>query len=237
VILNAEKNSDLYIDQSNIYNKMDFGRVDQTWFVKLMRVLGPGGSPDAVEAVFKNISFIVFNYDRCVEHFLANALSALYAIERDAAVNIVKKITIIHPYGTIGDLDRIPFGGDRYNAPATLSLAQRIKTYAERFEEGDELERIHHEMHNAACVVFLGFSYLEQNMALLKPTNPMDDKTVLGTAVGMSPNDRDVVTADILKMFGDAQSHNMRSGKRILIDTGVKCAQLFDSYARTLNAA
>jgi hypothetical protein len=237
VILNAEKDSDLYINQSNIYNKLDFGKVDQTWFVKLMRVLGPGGSPDTVEAVFKNLSFIVFNYDRCLEHFLANAISALYSIEREASVEIVKKITIIHPYGTIGELDRVPFGGDQYNAPSVLPLAKRIKTYAEQFEEPDELQRMHHEMHNAACIVFLGLSYLEQNMKLLKPTNPMDDKTVLGTAFGMSPNDRDVVTREILKMFAEPQASNMRSGKRVLIDTGTKCAQLFDSYARTLNAA
>jgi hypothetical protein len=237
VILNAEKNSDLYINQSNIYNKLDFNKVDQTWFVKLMRVLGPGGGPDTVDAVFKNLSFIVFNYDRCLEHFLANAISALYSIEREAAVEIVKKITIIHPYGTIGELDRVPFGGDQYNAPSVLPLAKRIKTYAEQFEDPDELQRMHNEMHNAACIVFLGFSYLEQNMKLLKPTNPMDDKTVLGTAFGMSPNDRDVVTRDILKMFAEPQAANMRNGKRVLIDTGAKCAQLFDSYARTLNAA
>jgi hypothetical protein len=235
-ILQAEKDSNLRIDSSNIYNKLDFTKVDQTWFVKLMRVLGPGGSPDTVEAVFKNVSFIVFNYDRCLEHFLANALSALYGIEREAAVEIVKKITIIHPYGTIGDLERIPFGGDHYNPQAVLPLAKRIKTYTERFEEADELERIHREMHNAACIVFLGFSYLEQNMVLLKPTNPMDEKTVLGTAFGMSPNDRDVVARDIQKMFAEPQGANMRSTNRILIDTGTKCAQLFDSYARTLNA-
>ena len=73
-------------------------------------------------------------------------------------------------------------------------------------------------------------------MALIKPANPMDDKTVLGTAYRMSTNDRDVVASDILKMFGDAQRHNMRNGKRILIDSDV-IAQLFDSCARTLNAA
>jgi hypothetical protein len=53
----------------------------------------------------------------------------------------------------------------------------------------------------------------------------------------MSPNDRDVVASDILRMFAEPQGNNMRSGKRVLIDTGAKCAQLFDAYARTLNAA
>jgi hypothetical protein len=236
-ILQAEKESTLRVDPTNIYNKMDFSRIEQTWFVKLIRVLGPGGSPEAVEAVFKNISFIVFNYDRCIEHFLENALSALYAIERNVAAEIVKKITIIHPYGTIGELDKLPFGGDGYNTPAALSLAKRIKTYTERFEEGDELERIRHAMHNADCIVFLGYSYLEQNMALLKPEDLMDAKTVLGTAYKMSSNDRDVVADDMLKMFGEPQKANMRNSRRIILDTDATCSHLFDSYARTLNAA
>jgi hypothetical protein len=237
VILQAEKGSDLYIDRSNFYNKMDFTKVEQTWFLKLMRVLGPGGNPESVDTVFKNISFIIFNYDRCVEHFLTHALSALYGITREAAEAVVNKITIIHPYGTIGELDKLPFGGDPNNAPDVLPLSKRIKTYAERFEEGEELERIHHEMHNAACIVFLGYSYLEQNMALLKPKNPMDYKTVLGTAYKMSSSDRDVVAGDILKMFAEPQSHNMRNGKRVILDIDATCSQLFDSYARTLNAA
>jgi hypothetical protein len=237
VILEAEKASALYVNPSNIYNKLDNAKVELTWFVKLMRVLGPGGSPDAVESVFKNIAFITFNYDRCIEHFLAHALSALYGITRKDAEAIVKNITIIHPYGKIGELDVLPFGGDPNNAPNLFPLAERIKTYAEQFEQGDTLSRMHDEMHNAARIVFLGFSYLEQNMTLLRPANPMDAKTVLGTALGLSDNDRDVVTSEILAMFGASQSHGMRAEKRILIDNEIKCAQLFDSYARTLNAA
>jgi hypothetical protein len=237
VILQAEKDSNLHIDRPNLNKKMDFNKVEQTWFVKLMRVLGPGGTPESVEATFKNISFVVFNYDRCVEHFLAHALSTLYGITRVAAEAIVKKITIIHPYGTIGELDTLPFGGDSNNAPDVLPLAKRIKTYTERFEEVHELERIHREMHNAACLVFLGFSYLEQNMTLLKPANPMDEKTVLGTAYKMSSNDRDVVASDIVKMFAEPQGANMRGTRRVLIDPDITCSQLFDSYARTLNAA
>jgi hypothetical protein len=237
VILQAERDSNLYIDTSNIYNKLAFDTVEETWFVKLMRVLGPGGTPQSADAIFKNISFIVFNYDRCLEHFLANALADLYGITAEDAVEIVNKITIIHPYGKIAGLEKLPFGGHPNNTPSFFALTSGIKTYTERYEEGEELEKIHREMHNAACIVFLGFSYLEQNMALLKPTNPMDEKTVLGTAFGMYPTDRDVVVTDILKMFGDIQRQTMRTRGQIVIDTEATCAKLFNHYARTLNAA
>lgn len=237
VILQAEKDSDLYVSPSNIYNKLDFAKVEQTWFVKLMRVLGPGGSPTSVESVFRNIAFITFNYDRCLEHFLAHALSALYGISRKDAETIVKRITIIHPYGTVGDLDTVPFGDDPNNTPDLFPLAQRIKTYAERFEEGEELTRMREEMHNAACIVFLGFSYLEQNMTLLRPPNPLDEKIVLGTAYKLSDSDRDVVTSEILQMFVQPLTSNMANGKRVVLNNQITCSQLFDSYARTLNAA
>ena len=114
--------------------------------------------------------------------------------------------------------------------PPLLPLTKRIKTYAEQFEQGDDLERIHREIHNAACVVFLGFAYHEANMALLKPKNSLDQKTVLGTAYKMSTNDRDVVAGDILSMFAEPQKTNMRTGRRIMIDPDVTCSQLFDSW-------
>jgi hypothetical protein len=237
VILAAEQESALYVNPSNINNKLDSAKVEQAWFVKLMRVLGSGGRPDSVESIFKNIAFITFNYDRCIEHFFAYALSALYGITRKDAEEIVKKITIIHPYGKIGELDALPFGGDPNNSPSLFPLAERIKTYAEQFEEGEDLIKMRDEMHNAACIVFLGFSYLEQNMTLLRPPNPMDVKTVLGTAYKLSSSDSAVVTREILGMFGEPQAHEMRQGQRILIDNAITCSQLFDTYARTLNAA
>jgi hypothetical protein len=52
-ILEAEKNSKLFVDQSNFYNKLDFGSIEGTWFLKLMRVLGPGGSPAEVAKGFR----------------------------------------------------------------------------------------------------------------------------------------------------------------------------------------
>jgi hypothetical protein len=231
-IVQAEKNSDLFVNPSNIYNKLGFSKLEQTWFVKLMRVLGPGGTPDSIESIFKTVAFITFNYDRCIEHFLTHAISALYGITKQAAEVIVAKITIIHPYGKIGELATTPFGGDPNRSPDLFPLASRIKTYTEQSANPEDLAKMHDEMHNAACIVFLGFSYLEQNMALLRPTNPLDQKTVLGTAY----NNRDVVSGEILAMFGEPQRSNMRTGKRIIIDNKIKCSQLFDSYARTLNA-
>ena len=43
-----------------------------TWLVKFMYMLGRGVPKENVREIFDNVSFIVFNYDRCVEFFLRN---------------------------------------------------------------------------------------------------------------------------------------------------------------------
>ena len=236
-ILEAERNSKLFVDQSNVNNKMDFSKIEGTWFLKLMRVLGPGGSPAEVAKIFESLAFIVFNYDRCVEHFLAHALKALYGIALQEAQKIVKTVTIIHPYGKIGELDRgVPFGGDGRSGEDCFHLADFIKTYTEQMEEGITLAQIRSEVERAACIVFLGFSYLEQNMTLLRPQEKIDRKPIFGTAYGMSTNDRDVVKEQILNMFTDAHRELALRLKLVELNTEIRCAQLFDYYARSLNA-
>jgi hypothetical protein len=49
----------------------------------------------------------------------------------------------------------------------------------------------------AERLVFLGFAYGEQNMALLKPPKPMKRIRVYGTALGLSKSDREVVATKI----------------------------------------
>lgn len=115
-ILQAEKSSKLYVDQSNIYNKLDYSRIDDTWYMKFIRLLGRANSLANAATIFDNIAFIVFNYDSCIEHFLINALQQLYGISREDAAKTINRLTIIHPYGMVGLLDSgVPFGGDQYN--------------------------------------------------------------------------------------------------------------------------
>lgn len=234
-VLEAEKNSALFVDQSNIYNKLDFAKVEDTWFVKLMRVLGPDVPVEHVESLFNDVTFIVFNYDRCLEHFLTHALQALYGIAAEAAKTIVASVPIVHPYGTVGELDWVPFGGDSYNDPNYFQLASRIKTYTEQIEEGGIVDTMHEMMQNAECIVFLGFAYGEQNMDLLKPTKTIERKPVFGTAYGLSKSDREAVSRRILRMMKQPPAQTIYTDNLVELGIDVKCARLFDEYARSLN--
>src|SRR3989442_11501345 len=62
-ILEKERQSKLYVDPSNIYNTIDIGSIQKTWYVAFLRMLQV---PKAeLGKLFENLTIICFNYDRC----------------------------------------------------------------------------------------------------------------------------------------------------------------------------
>jgi len=165
-VLDAEHNSKLYFERHKENSSFDPDKFADTWFAKFIYMLGRGIPRENVAEIFENVSFIIFNYDRCVEHFLENALQRLYALNDQGAISIVADLQIIHPYGQVGTLREVPFGASRANYDI---IAQGIKTYTEQIAAADVMEELAGEVSRAACIVFLGFAYHSQNMRLLKP--------------------------------------------------------------------
>jgi hypothetical protein len=54
-----------------------------------MYMLARGIDRADVPQIFDNVSFVIFYYDRCVEHFLYNALQRLYSIREGEAADIL----------------------------------------------------------------------------------------------------------------------------------------------------
>jgi hypothetical protein len=205
-ILEAERASKLYYDRSNIYNKMNLSMAEGTWLIKFVRMLGRGIPVDTVETLFDNVAFIVFNYDRCIEHFLFIALKQLFNLDDRRASNIMTRLTIVHPYGMVApaeylDYDGIPFGGPLHGEPQYVNLGQRIKTYTEQREGGEEMEAIRNEVQRADKIVFLGFAFHDQNIQLLKPNEGIGHKEIIGSAFGMSDSDINIVRAHLITFF------------------------------------
>jgi hypothetical protein len=163
-VLEAEHGSKLYFDRnSGTGAAFDPSRLADTWFVKFMHMLSRGIPRENVREIFEGLSFINFNYDRCVEFFLANALQKLHGISEDEAADILTDLQIIHPYGVV---EKVPFGATSANY---LELAAGIKTYTEQLGEQDVTQGIKNEIQRAECIVFLGFAYHRQNMQILTP--------------------------------------------------------------------
>jgi hypothetical protein len=234
-VLEAERHSRLYFDPNDA--AFNPASIADTWLIKFMHMLGRGVPKENARQTFDKVSFVIFNYDRCVEHFLLHSLQKLYGIFDREASAILDDVSahIIHPYGTIGELQTLPFGGgggSRFSANY-IELAKGIKTYTEQKGASDLSSMIDSEMQMAECIVFLGFAYHSQNMGLIAPSKPMPHKPVFGTAYGLSESDTDVVSNQIAQFFTPNMSRQMRS-EIIRLEKKLKSADLFDYYGKSL---
>jgi hypothetical protein len=233
-VLEAERKSKLYFNASSGVETFNPDGCANTWFVKFMHALGRGIPKENVREVFDHVAFIVFNYDRCIEHFLLHSLQKLYGIPQQEASEILSNLHVIHPYGTIGEIERLPFGGSGDQLRADyVTLSDRIKTYTEQIGASDLLGNLQEEVQRADCIVFLGFAYHSQNMRLLRPPTAMRQKSVFGTAYGMSDADTDVISHQIAEFF----TPNMTSKTRSLVirlERNLTGAGLFDNYTKSL---
>ncbi len=206
-ILEAERASPLYYDQGNIYNIPAFGRMGDTWFILFWSLLVSGIELATVHEMFRNVAFIVFNYDRCVEQFLSEALKSYFFLDDATVMEVLATVDIFHPYGTIGDHPLWRRGGVMFGAEPSASqlkqIAQRVKTFTERIEEGEELRRMRDSLAAASRLVFLGFGYHDPNMRLLRPETATNASTVFGTAKGFSEADLSIVRGLVRTLISD----------------------------------
>jgi hypothetical protein len=243
-VIKAERDSSLYFDKSNIYNRIPISNFENTWIVKFMRMLGRGLRVEDKEKIFRNVAFIVFNYDRCLEHFLVHALRQFYAIDENTAASILKTLTIIHPYGLAAPF-KTHDGAQGYHyaaeghgfVPDYWSLSDGIRTYSEQMTDASELQKIHQEINEAQRIVFLGFGFHDQNLGLLAPPGGMERKQIFATAKGMSDSDVSLVRAQLIRFFTpNAQMLVNSLPDMIQIRSDLTCTELFDSYNKSLPA-
>lgn len=239
-ILEAERSSKLFFDKSNIYNKFNFSKIEGTWLIKLMRVLGRGVPPQQAKSMFKNVSFVVFNYDRCIEHFFFTALKQFYNFTDPQAAEVVQELRIFHPYGRVAPLPHEDRGGIEYGGSADrlsaqyVKLSSSIRSYTEQVDDGDEIALIRAEVQAAEKIVFLGFAFHDQNMSLLKPLAELGRKHIYGTAYNMSSSDVDVVKSQLTSYFNQRERQTIEN--KIFLESAHKCADIFDFYGKSLPA-
>ncbi|MEQ9242421.1 hypothetical protein [Roseovarius indicus] len=177
--------------------RMEFSRLRDTWLVPFYREFRGGVSKDYFEDRLEDSTFIIFNYDRCFEHFMINALMEYDQYSLTDAFEVFKKIKIIHPYGKIGELEwqsdcesGVAFGA-MDDIETAIKNYSRIRTFMETSER-EPGEEVLQEVQSAQNLVFLGFGYAEQNLDLLGKNkdltrNSGDRRRVLGTCYGLSP--------------------------------------------------
>jgi len=218
-ILDAEKGSTLYVNRDNVNNTINFPSLEKSWYIPFFQLLTENCSAEDLEERFKSIALIVFNYDRCVEHFLKHAIQNYYRIPQTEAEALVSSIEIYHPYGSIGNLpwmerhNSMDFGAEP-NGAQLLELSGQIKTFTEGTDpNSSEILAIRQHMAAAERVVFIGFAFHKLNMELITPDNlkgiNTSDISCYATTYGISESDKNVINEQIDALYETTINKNM----------------------------
>jgi hypothetical protein len=168
---------------------METGRVADDagkngWIEQMFSMAIAGVKQGDLRHAFDNITFVNFNYDRCLEHYLFWSLQRV-GVPEGTAAEIINGLSVIRPYGTLGSVMREPgslsFGNTHQTA--AFDALTRIRTFTES-EALHDKEHLRRAMSEAKMFIFLGFGFHQQNLELLSTleTVPVrDDVQALAT--------------------------------------------------------
>jgi hypothetical protein len=227
-ILEHEKRSALVVQKGHEFR--DATKVNGSWLRDFMyglqeRIVVNENLGD----IFKHLTIVNFNYDRCVEHFLFHAIQAWSLKNEQEVAELMKVLNIYHPYGSVGDLpwqsrEGIEFGAETDEfGRLLLKSSSRIRTFNEEVEDSTKIEEIQSAMSNANRVIFLGFHFHQQNVDLITPPNAQSGTaSAYATAYNRSAHDKRFIYQQILKM-----------GMRECLIDDWDCTRLFSEFGTT----
>ena len=201
-ILEAERDSHLYFKKTHIDDSINFQAVGNTWYVGFYQLISQGVTKKHLDLLFSNVTLVIFNYDRCIEHFLAHAIAQNYHTSIHEARELVKQLVIYRPYGSVGAYfgaaaDVVEFGNTTQNIKLDKIIAT-LRTYTEQIEDSKSLNAIREAIFEASVLVFLGNAFHPTNMKLLTvQKNDQVHKRFYFTRKGISDNDLNVVRATL----------------------------------------
>jgi hypothetical protein len=238
-ILSAEKKSKLFLDPQSGNRSPNFKRLHDTWYSSFMQLLTEGCRANQLEERLSLIAMIIFNYDRCIEHFLYHSLQTFYGISEKEAARLLGCIQIYHPYGTVGLLpwqsgDTVEFGYEP-GASKLLSLAPQIKTFTEGTDPtSSEVASIRQKVMEAPIILFLGFGFHNINLDLIRPPTLEVERVtrykLFATAFGMSSSNCEIITRQLHELCGRA-----RRPTKPQVRHDLTCHQLFKEYSKSLS--
>lgn len=233
-ILKAEANSKLSGLGTNVQRRrqLSLEAVDRCWLHQLLNLLAPGVRAGERDTIFANLMIINFNYDRCIEVYLHAATQRLFGIDEQAASNLLTRLQIVHPYGTLGPLpwqagsqSAVPFG-DEIDYADLKNIAQRIKTFTEQSHDEDERSTWREAIRDCSKLVFLGFAFHKQNVELIRSAKPPEAKyrSVHAYATAFGASDA------IQQLFKSRMGEIKATGHGATETVPVGCAKFMTDY-------
>ena len=237
-ILKAERASKLFVDPGNIYNRLKFGKIEDTWFNAFFQLLALNAQLEDLHERLSRVTVVSFNYDRTLEHFLHQAVQNYYGCSSEEAAKVLSSLVILHPYGSVGSLPwqqsntiAVPYGGE-LGSSALLSVASTLRTFTEGTNSKDsQIKDIRASVFDAETIVFLGFAYHELNLEVLFGPGSVEPvrylKQVYGTAKGLSESNKKAIALELANL-------GRYDASQITLRRELSAAELFPEYSRSL---
>jgi hypothetical protein len=204
-IIEAERNSSMFIARGQ---RLNYDNLASSWYVSFFKMRTRGINKSNLDSIFNGLSFVSFNYGRCLEFFLLNALQQSYGIDASKAADICNTAIIFHPYGVVGALPHqnknifVPFGGDEM-VNNCVDLAKQIRKYTEDVSVDSRINSIKDAICKARVVVFLGFGFCPQNIDILAKSVKAGSmpKDIFATGYGISIKNTKQYSENLAKRF------------------------------------
>ena len=203
--------------------------IARSWLTSLWQALTTNCDFEGFRHRLTRVSFINFNYDRCLEYLLLSSAQSFYRLNEAELKQVERGMRIIHPYGSVGELSDLSQFGRQASQEIHAAQVARIHTFTEGVVDPTLKSGIQHYLKSGNLIVFLGFAFHSINMELmfdgrsLCEENP-PSRTILATSLGLSDRDSEAVKASLEKSFN---STNVELAN-------MSCRELFDKYQRTM---
>ncbi|PCJ71261.1 MAG: hypothetical protein COA62_01215 [Rhodobiaceae bacterium] len=239
-IVSAEKQSKLFVSSYVHPREIDFSSLTKTWHSRFFQLLSEGVKKSRVDSIFDHLTFVVFNYDRCLEQFLFQSLQNYYRLDSQVAFEIVEKAKIFHPYGIAGQFapqgvrltqtksqssNSLDFGGE-LESENLLTLSSEIKTFTEQIEEEETLTEIRESLRLSDQILFLGFGFHSQNVELISSGAPSKRPTILATTLGISLPNTTIIEQQLFQKF-----YKNTGLSNDVTTIAQSCRQLLDTFS------
>jgi len=213
-ILAAERKSKLAYDQNT-------GRVRSLpdgWLAEMLSIAAGNLRMDELSTIFDHVTFVNFNYDRVIEQYLFWALQENMSATAEQAFEIVSRINMLRPYGSVGKFssnftDQFGFGTTAHFDP--FARLASLGTYTDQKPMHD-LSAMDNALRVAKLIIFLGFGYHTSNVDVIK--RPAGGGiTVMGTVTGIHKSNYDVICRRIAGNLGisrpGVETHDMKAAE------------------------
>jgi hypothetical protein len=199
----------LAAEQSSLFREHTKNR-EQDWYSYLFQRLTDDlvKKEDCKRLRENNVSFITFNYDRSLEHFLYESLiHSFNGVDKAIVLEQLNNIRIIHVFGQIAQLDWqsaqrwVEYKTNNRLIPVE-QLIDNLRIIYEQ-NENPEIEESRTLISNARRIFFLGFGYAKENLEVLKILETVNKtQEIYGTALKFKQKEIQSVRNDFPQSFG-----------------------------------